>query len=157
MKKRDERERDRAREIGYAASALWSRQPLSMHLSIHPLHTASSPLWSPPTPVLRLHAPSLTCSLFRSLSLSIMPREKSREGQRWKEGEEIQSGASQGGPIERIRQGRRVRGTEQRDNSQGHRERENLRCLIYSLSCCRQICEFGERQIYGEKQTEGRT
>lgn len=37
------------------------------------------------------------------------------------------------------------------------RERENLRCLIYSLSCCRQICEFGERQVYGEKHTEGRT
>ena len=46
MKKRDERrrERNRGREIGYAASVLWSRQPLSMHLSIHPHHTASSPL-----------------------------------------------------------------------------------------------------------------
>lgn len=64
-------------------------------------------------------------SVSLSLSLAILPREKSREGQRWKEGEEIQSGASQGGPIERIRQGRRVRGTEQRDNSQGQRERKS--------------------------------
>lgn len=65
MKKRDEREREgerRRKEIGYAASVLWSRQPLSMHLSIHPHHTTSSPLWSPPTPVLLLLLPSLTLS-----------------------------------------------------------------------------------------------
>lgn len=106
MKKRDEREGDRGRGIGYAVSVLWIRRPLSMHLSIHPRHTASSPLWSAPTLVLRLLAPSLTLSS----SFSISPREKRGEGQRWKEEEEIQSGASQGALSECMRQGR-ARGT----------------------------------------------
>lgn len=156
MKKRDERERDRAREIGYAASALWSRQPLSMHLSIHPLHTASSPLWSPPTPVLRLHAPSLTCSLFRSLSLYLAQREE--QGRTEMKGRRRNT---VGGEPGRADWAHKTGEEGERNRAKGitakDRERENLRCLIYSLSCCRQICEFGERQVYGEKHTEGRT
>jgi len=58
MKKREPRKT--GRRIGYAASVQSSRQLLSMHLSIHPHHAASSPLWSPPTQVLPLHAPFLS-------------------------------------------------------------------------------------------------
>jgi len=172
MKKRDERrrERDRGREIGYAASVLWSRQPLSMHLSIRSHHTASSPLWSPPpapASPLRPRSPpppraiphplsrSLSLSPSLPLSLPILPSEKRGEGRRWKEEEEIHVGASQGGLSERTRQGggwkeqsKGIRATE--------RGGENLRCLIYSSFLLQtDVCRWRKTEINWQQDGRG--
>lgn len=45
-----------------------------------------------------------------------------------------------------------MRGTEQRDESQGHRKRGNLRCLIHALSCCGQMCEVGGSRSNGQTE-----
>lgn len=78
-----------------------------------------------------LHPPQSSASMLHpllalcfALSLSLYLAQREEQGRTEMKGRRRNTvGASQGGPIERIRQGRRVRGTEQRDNSQGHREK----------------------------------
>lgn len=104
--------------IEYAVSALCSRQPLSVHLSIHPQSMASYRLWSPP--------PRASIGLARPLYLA--PGEECG-----KDGDESCKKYS---PGPSMRQGRVLSTTEQKDKSQGHtdtRTEIELRCLIYSL------------------------